>query len=500
MTKKEFDGVYRTGEKSLTAFGILMDQDYTPMWFHEKIAEKLERVERGEIRRLLIEMPPRHGKSQLATINFPAWYLGRNPTKEIITASYNDALAQEFGGKTRDLVASESYQHIFQTRLRVDSQSRARWETQDGGTYSSVGVGGSLTGRGASVILLDDPVKNREEAESETYRKRVWDWYTSTVRTRLEKDGAIICITTRWHLDDLVGRILTQEASGGEEWEKITFPAIATRLEPNRAIGDPLWPEKYTLKELLQVRKTIGERDWLSLYQQTPVAGEFQEFKQEYFRYFEEDEIRKKQLFYYTFVDLAISKRDSADNTVVRTIGKERDTPNIYLIDETAGHFDPFQTIEHIFTHYKRYKPTKVGVESNGYQESLAYFLEEEQRKRGMYFTVERIRNTAEKEARIRGLTPFYRAGVMFHRRSDRELEAELLQFPVGRFDDRIDALAGAVELLSEFGMTSGKVLGASHTKNMGEFQDVITQSGEIKTRMPKLIYQEKDTMDWRNV
>lgn len=159
-------------------------------------------------------MPPRHGKSQLSSIYFPAWFLGRNPEKEIITTSYSGELAKKFGGETRDLISDRQYQTVFNVRLKEDSQAKTLWHTEQGGSYTAVGRGGTITGRGADILLIDDPFANREEAESKTIRDSVYDWYTSTAYTRLEKGAAIVIIMTRWHTDDLVGRLLEKEKDG----------------------------------------------------------------------------------------------------------------------------------------------------------------------------------------------------------------------------------------------------------------------------------------------
>ena len=228
--------IVQAGRYSLADFSIITNSKYKPTWLHEEVENKLEAVEKGEIKRLMLFLPPRHGKSQLASINFPAWYLGRNPDKEIITASYSGDLAQDFGSKTRELIGGDTnYRYIFPgITLKEDEKAKAKWRTNKGGSYTSVGVGGGATGKGAHCLIIDDPIKNQEEANSETYRNKVWNWYISTAYTRLEKNGAIIIILTRWHLDDLAGRLLKAQAEGGERWEVVKFPAIATQDEKYR--------------------------------------------------------------------------------------------------------------------------------------------------------------------------------------------------------------------------------------------------------------------------
>ena len=205
-------------------------------------------------------------------------------------------------------------------------------------------------------MIIDDPLKNREEAESETMRKKVWDWYTSTAYTRLEKNGAIIVIMTRWHLDDLAGRLLDYEQHGGEHWEVISFPAIAEEDEEFRKQGEALWESKYDLGALMNIKQNIGAYDWSALYQQRPINTEAQEFKREWFKYFTDADIQGMDLDVYALVDLAISDKSSADNTSIQVIGKNRTTPNIYKLEDLSGKLDPAQVIEYLFHLKDKYK------------------------------------------------------------------------------------------------------------------------------------------------
>ncbi len=206
-----------TARRSLLAFTEFTNPLYARAGHHEQIAAKLEAVERGDIDRLMIFMPPRHGKSELASKRFPAWCLGRNPTRQIIAASYNSDLANDFGRNVRNIVAEPEFGQVFPgVALAPDSQAANRMNTNKGGAYVAAGVGTAVTGRGAHIALIDDPFKDREEADSERRRELVWDWYRSTLYTRLMPGGAIVLIQTRWHEDDLAGRLLEQER---DQWE-----------------------------------------------------------------------------------------------------------------------------------------------------------------------------------------------------------------------------------------------------------------------------------------
>ena len=439
---------------SLAVFSVLTNPKYAINWHHRAIMEKLEAVERGEIKRLILTMPPRHGKSQLASINFPAWYLGKNPDKEIIIASYNSDLAQDFGGKTRELVSDPIYQNIFGTNLRSDEKSKSKWRLKEGGTYTAVGVGGAITGRGANVFIIDDPLKNREEANSLLIRDKQWEWYTSTAYTRLEKDAAIILILTRWSYDDLAGRLLEAQEEGAEEWELVTFPAVATEPEKHRKIGDPLWEDKYDKAALENIKTTVGLMDWAALYQQTPIISETQEFKQEYFRYFDEEELKDERMYINILIDPAISQRDEACNTGIIDVAKKTTHPYWYVLDDSSGKLDPYKMINLIFAKVQYYEQeypmatVRVYIETVAYQQSLMYYFKEEMKKREVYFHIHELKSRMDKHTRIRGLIPLYKSGVVQHRHFMKKgaLEMELLQFPFGKLLDRIDALAFNLE------------------------------------------------------
>jgi hypothetical protein len=438
-------------KQSLGIFSILTNPKYTLGWHHKDIVSKLEAVERGEIKRLILMMPPRHGKSQLASINFPAWYLGRNPDKEIIISSYNSDLAQDFGGKTRELVADPVYNKIFDLTLKADEKSKSKWRVSGGGTYTAVGIGGAITGRGANVFIIDDPLKNREEANSLLIRDKQWEWYTSTAYTRLEKGASIILILTRWHYDDLAGRLIEKmEKEEGEKWEIVKYPAIAIEDEQHRKIGEPLWKDKYDLRDMDRIKDTVGIMDWAALYQQEPIISETQEFKQEYFRYFDESDIKDERLDINILIDPAISKKDTACNTGVIDVGKIRGKPYWYIMDDSSAKLDPHKLTSLLFQKiqfYEREYPmanVRVWVETIAFQEALVYFFKEEMKRREIYFHVNELKSRQDKEGRIRGLMPLYKSGVIYHRHYMKGggLELELLQFPFGRLMDRVDALA----------------------------------------------------------
>lgn len=460
----------QTAREDFLTYCQLVDSKYQAKWFHEIIARTLERALERTIQkkktRIILAIPPRHGKTRTAAELFPSWGLGKHPDIQFILSSYGAELAEKTGLKTRDLINSSVYEAIFPNiALRKDVKAKAKWMITDKsknavtGSYTAVGIGGAVTGIGADIIIIDDPHKSRKEAESAVERETVWEYYRSTLYSRLEGSGCIILIMQRWHTDDLVGRILEHEEKlkeAGEEhdeWEVINFPAIAEEdeLDPDthallRKQGEALWPEKFPLAVLDNIKQTQGIYNFVSQYQQDPILQEAQDFKVEYFKPYEPTILKDKYLQYYTFVDPAIGQKKDSDNTVVLTIAKEVDGPNIYRIREDSGHFTPQQTVDLIFKHALEYKGD-VWLETVAYQKALKYAVEEEQRKRQMYFVIQEVKS-GNKEVRIRGLIPMYQQGVIHHLPSDFQYEKEALQFPRGKHDDRLDCMSFMLQAL----------------------------------------------------
>lgn len=282
----------RRARVDLDAFMGVTHRDYGHAWHQKLICKQLQRIERKEINRLMIMMPPGHWKSTIASRRFPAWYLGKRPHEHLMAGSYNDDLATDFGEDVRNLVASSAYQVIFPgLSMRADSKAKTKWNTDQGGSYAAGGVGGAFTGRRAHGFIVDDPIKGRAEADSESVRNKTWKWLSSTVETRLEPGGWIILILTRWHEDDPAGRYLEAMEKGASQWEILRLPAIMENLgekhpEDPRKLGEALWGEDekgkhFTLGELQKKKADLGGgrdekgepyggRDWDSLYQQKP--------------------------------------------------------------------------------------------------------------------------------------------------------------------------------------------------------------------------------------
>jgi predicted phage terminase large subunit-like protein len=396
---------------------------YRPAGHHRRICDRLEAVERGEIDRLMIFMPPRHGKSELASKRFPAWCLGREPKRQIIGASYNSDLATDFGRNVRNIVAEREFSEVFpKVSLAPDSRAANRLNTNHGGAYVAAGVGTAVTGRGADIALIDDPFKDREEADSERRRDLVWDWYRSTLFTRLTPGGAIVLIQTRWHEDDLAGRLLAHDAA---QWEVLELPAID-------AEGQALWPKWYDLAVLERIRRTIGPREWSALYQQRPSPDEGTYFQRGWFKSW----VTLPALQLYGTSDYAVTD-GGGDYTVHRIWGIDP-TGAIYRVDGWRGQATSDVWIERKLDLIARHKPLAWFGESGVIQKAIEPMLSRRMRERRIYCRLEWLPSLADKPTRARSFQAMAASGrVWFEPGADL---AEYLVFPAGRHDDEVDA------------------------------------------------------------
>ena len=408
---------------------------------------QLVRVATGAVRQLLVTMPPRHGKSVLTSMLFPTWYLGMRPGGRLLLASYGGAFAATWGRQVRDAFAGRAGA-AFPASLRRDLRSVARWQLVGGGGMATAGVGGSLTGRGAEVLIIDDPIKNAEEASSPGRREKVWDWYRSVAATRLEPGGGVVLVQTRWHWDDLAGRLLA--AGGADPWTAVDLPALAEEHDLlGRAPGAALWPERFPIAELERIRAAVGPRWWSALYQQRPAPDGGQDFERSWFRYFRAADgmflltpgpVAEDRCERFATVDLAISERSAADWTVAMAWALTP-TSELVLLDVLRERLGPAKLAPAIAAFAARHALEFVGVEQVGFQEAILQQL----REAGL--AVRALKPKGDKRSRAAAASVRMEAGMVHFRAGAAwlgPLEEELLAFPFGKHDDQVDALVYA--------------------------------------------------------
>lgn len=418
----------------LIAYAAYQWPSYQTAAHHRLIARKLEAVERGEVKRLMIFMPPRHGKSMLASEFFPAWYMGRNPDHYVVAATYGQDLADDFGRKVKNQIADPGFQKIFPgVSLKDDSKSARRFhvhgadsavehQVTQGGAYFAVGVGGPLTGRGAHLLLIDDPIKDRQDADSEVTRRRIKDWYTSTAYTRLMPGGRVVVIQTRWHEDDLAGWLLKEHA--GEDWDVLSLPALDGEK--------PLWPEQYDKDRLLKIKSAVGARDWSALYQQSPSPDEGTYFLREWFKTWH---ARPAHLNIYGTSDYAVT--DSGGDYTVHRIWGVAENGDIYRLDGWRGQSTADVWIDKKLDLVKRYQPLAWFGEAGVIQKAIEPMLIRRMRERNIFVRNEWMSSIADKPTRARGFQARAASGgVYFEAGADID---EFLKFPAGAHDDDVD-------------------------------------------------------------
>lgn len=445
----------RRGRDSLIGFTRYTKPDFQDGAHHRLIADKLEAVERGECRRLMIFAPPRHTKSELASRRFPAWYLGRHPDRQVITSTYSGEFAQDFGREVRGIVGSEEYARLFPgVRVSDESAAAGRWHTNQHGVYVAVGVGGPITGRGAHVALIDDPIKNRQDADSETIREGVWRWYTSTLRTRLMPGGAIVLVLTRWHEDDLAGRLLKAMEQGGEQWDVVTLPAVAEADDVmGRPLGAPLWPEWYPSLELESIKAAIGPRDWSALYQQQPVPDTGGQFERGWFSWYDPEEL-PAQLNRYGASDYAVTVK-GGDWTEHGVAGIDQQG-ELWMLDWWSGQEAPDVTIEEKLSLASQHKVLEWYGEKGVIEKAIGPATNRAMRDSGRWVTMTYLPTTGDKIARVASFRARAQGGAIHLPRGKRwaeELVLQLCAFPAGKHDDKVDVcglLGRAMDLMAD--------------------------------------------------
>lgn len=413
---------------------------------HKIIAEKLERVARGELKRLIINMAPRHTKSEFASYLFPAWFMGRDPKKKIIQATHTTELAVNFGRKTKNLIESDVFQEIFpEVQLAVDSKASGRWDTNKGGMYYAVGVGSNLAGRGGDLVIIDDP-HSEQTAMSVNGFDDAWDWYTGGPRQRLQPGGAIVLVQTRWSEKDMTGQLLRAMAKDplADKWEVVELPAIFNEGTPEET---PCWPEFWPLDDLISVKASIPPSKWNAQYQQNPTGEENAIIPREWWRRWKNRRVPQLEYVIQSY-DTAFSKRETSDFSAITTWGvfhpnEGYDSPCLILLDSKKGRWDFPELKQVAFDSYKFWDPETVIVEAKASGMPLTH----EMRNMGIPVVNFTPSRGNDKLSRVHSVSPLFEAGMVWAPDEPwaDELIEEVAAFPNGEYDDLVDSMTQAL-------------------------------------------------------
>lgn len=469
-------------KRKLIEFVKYFHGSYQPGWVHIDICSRLEKFSRDvkerKSPRLMLLMPPRHGKSEIISKMYPAWHLGQYPDDEFIGTSYNISLATDFSRRIRDILRTTEYQAMYpDTQLHPDFQGAEAWRlNKKRGGYVAAGVGGGITGKGAHVLTIDDPVKSHEEADSETIRETNWNWYTSTAYTRLAPGGGVLVVQTCWHDDDLAGRLQRhmQEDPEFDQFEVIKYPATAVEDEWHvldertkdmlryskgqvddkfliRNVGDPLHPDRYDVKQLAGIKKTLGPRHWSALYQQNPVPDDGNYFAKDHFVYRDSPGHRYNV---YQAWDFAITEKQQNDYTVGSTAYHD-DSDVLHVTDLVrfkSG--SAYEIVEAMLNQAVKHQVGNnlpvIGVEDGQIWKSISAVFEKRCHERKLYPSVEVLKPLTDKLARARPLQGrMQQHMITFPHNTEWTTTAmnEMLRFPSGLHDDIVDSLAWLAHL-----------------------------------------------------
>ena len=407
---------------------------------HKEIANKFNDLANGKIKRLIINMPPRHTKSEFASFLLPAWMIGKRPKLKIIQSTHTTELAVRFGRKAKNLMDSPEYKEIFPTRLREDSQAAGKWETEQGGEYYAAGVGSAITGRGADLLIIDDP-HSEQDAMNVDALERAYEWYTSGPRQRLQPGGAIVMVMTRWNVKDLTGSLLRDTGNvKSDKWELIEFPAILPS-------GKAVWPEYWKLEELENVKASLSIQKWNAQWMQNPTSEEGALIKREWWRKWEKDTIPPLQHVIQSY-DTAFMKKETADYSAITTWGvfylNEDSGPQLILLDAIKDRFE-FPELRRIaYQQYQYWQPETVLIEAKASGLPLTYEL----RKMGIPVINYTPSKGNDKHTRVNSVAPLFEAGQIWAP-VDKEFAQEVIEecaaFPYGDHDDLVDSMTQAV-------------------------------------------------------
>jgi predicted phage terminase large subunit-like protein len=433
--------IFSIAATDLGAYSVLQWPNYDLTRHVNLIVDYLEAVERAEISRLLITTPPRHGKTMLTSEFFPAWYLGRNPEKFIIFITYSQERASDVGRKVRNQLADQLHQNIFPNcKISEDSAASNKFNTNQNGAYYAVGVGGPITGRGAHLLIIDDPIKGREDADSPTQRRKLIEWYQSVAYTRLMPGGAIILIQTRWHEEDLAGWLL----NGHENWVTLNLPALAEENDVlGRQIDAPLWPKFYPKERLLEIKRTIGDREFNALYQQRPTSIQGNLFKREWWRYYEAQPLIMDGILQSW--DCGYEQGEDSSFSVCQTWAAK--DGHFYLLNQLRKRLAYPDLVRAVKEQARLFNPEKILIERAASGRSLVQDLYSL-----THLPIKPIPTTNKsKEERAFLITDIIEAGRVWLPKNANWLNDftdELSHFPHGKFTDQVDALTMALQFM----------------------------------------------------
>lgn len=419
---------------------------------HDAIARVIEEVEKGEIQFLILTVPPRHGKSELVSRRLPAWFLGRHPDQNVVVATYNDDFAKDFGADVRSIITSSQFKQAFpDTKLTRGGTAKDRLQTTSGGMATFVGVGGSLTGRGAHLLVVDDIIKSYEEARSKAFRDRAWDWFTKVAMTRRMGKKLVVITFTRWHPDDIIGRLTDPENEFynrrlAEKIKVINLPALADDDDPlGRPVDEPLWPEFYN-RDFLEEQRDLDPLGFEALYQQRPSVADGVLFRRDHVRYYTpETRPPLEEMRIYCASDHAVTTHQRSDSTVLLKVGIDRQN-NIYLLDcfwKKARTDEVVEAMLQMGT--SNPKPLIWWAEKGHITKSIGPFLRKRMLETNSFFNISEVTPAGDKEQRAQSISARMAMGYVWfpkHLPWTEKAVAELLAFPNGLHDDFVDALA----------------------------------------------------------
>ncbi len=406
---------------------------------HIKIAEKFQALAEGRIKRLIVNMPPRHTKSEFASFLFPAWMMGRDPRLKIIQTTHTAELSYRFGRKVRNLMEENTFQDIFdEIKLSQDSKAAGRWETNKGGEYFAAGVGGAITGRGADLLIIDDP-HSEQDALSQTAMDNAYEWYTSGPRQRLQPGGAIVIVMTRWSTKDLTGKLINAQSNeNADQWEIVEFPAVLN--------DEPLWPEFWNINELKGVKASLSEQKWQAQWQQAPTSEEGSIIKRDWWQVWPKEQIPQLAHVIQSY-DTAFSKKETADFSAITTWGVfkpvEHGPFHIILLAMRKGRWDFPELKQIALDEYKYWEPETILIEAK----ASGMPLTQELRQLGIPVVTYTPSKGNDKHVRVNSVAPLFEAGQVWctEDRWAEEVIEECAAFPYGDHDDLVDSTTQAL-------------------------------------------------------